>query len=88
MAHSCDIVAYMYNADLYCGECIVKLVSGDPDYFHLDTEEALNQFAQVEGIDREDEATFDSGDFPKVVLRDQLDGDEHCGHCHTPLEDE
>jgi hypothetical protein len=37
------------------------------------------------GIDREDERTFDSDTFPKVVFADQIEGGEYCGGCGTEL---
>lgn len=99
MAHSFDIVAYMYQADLYCSGCILDQMVVDgyshaaavvdsPGYFHMSTEQALNRVAAKLKVCREEEESFDSDDFPKVVFRDQLDGDEHCGRCHCNLEDE
>lgn len=57
------------------------------------TESNLSEIATAFGIDRDDETTFDSGDFPKVVFRDSAsdyahthDGQpERCGMCGEPL---
>ncbi|WP_301851148.1 hypothetical protein [Rhodococcus pyridinivorans] len=35
-------------------------------------EDALDQIAASNGIDRMDERTFDTNDFPKVIFVDQL----------------
>jgi hypothetical protein len=42
----------------------------------MDIEDVLNQHAGVNGIDREDERSFDSSEHPKVIFNDQLD-EEH-----------
>lgn len=93
MAQPFDIVAYVYQADIYCPDCIAdlatrrisELASGSTIRERVgifpDPEALLNRWAGLIGLDREDEATFDSGDFPKVVFRDQLEEDEHCGSC-------
>jgi hypothetical protein len=90
------IVAYTFNADTYCPDCIVKVLPyGEGEAFdgwklsdgweHLmTTEENLDEIAAAFGIDRQDERSFDSGDFPKVVFYD--DGEpEYCGRCHEPI---
>lgn len=80
MGHG-DIEAYMYQADLHCGSCISGIMgaSGDPS----NVEAWLDHVAFEHGINRHDEYTFDSGDFPKVVLGQSLDGGslDHCGSC-------
>ena len=90
-----DIVGYTYKADLYCPVCIVGMLPTGPgeefdgwalaEGVRMSTEENLTEIAAAFGIDRMDEETFDSDDFPKVVFASQaLDGD-HCGRCHTDL---
>jgi hypothetical protein len=83
-----DIMGYAYRADLYCPGCIVGLLTTNPGNTghgtvpaDHDTEVHLNLLARIAGIDRADEHSFDSNDFPKVVFRDQLEGSEHCGSC-------
>lgn len=39
------------------------------------------------GIDRTDETSYDSGDFPKVIVADQVEASERCGLCGTALLD-
>lgn len=83
-----DIVAYTYNADLYCPHCIEGIAlkeMGGAFLAYTNPEERLDRWAEKLGIDRQDETTYDSGDFPKVVFRDMLDGTEHCGRCHNEL---
>lgn len=85
MAAPYDIVGYTHRADIFCPDCIVQqidnLVGGR-------VEERLDYLASEFGINREDERTFDSGDFPKVVFRDQLDEEsiEHCSTCGKELD--
>jgi hypothetical protein len=78
-----DIVAYTYRAANYCPRCIVGRLTVNPgDTGHRTTpwdtdpdtvETHLDTLARLGGIDRDDERSFDSGDFPKVVFRDSAD---------------
>lgn len=77
MASVTDIVGYAYQAETLCPACAVmacaeELAPGPvPTAALLDPEAGLDYLAQVAGIeDREDEGTFDSDDFPKVIFRD------------------
>lgn len=87
-----DIVAYTFNADIYCPTCIIDILPTDdgkpfdgwaisPGADPMSTEENLDEIATAFGIDRYDETTFDSGDFPKVVFESMLDAAEYCGNC-------
>jgi hypothetical protein len=38
------------------------------------------------GIDINDEHSYDSGDFPKVVFSGSVEGVEHCGECHEEID--
>ncbi len=75
------IHGYVYHADLYCGECIGKLLG---DSSGSEAEAFLDRIAAERGIDRDDEQSFDSDDFPKVVFAGQID-DEICGCCGDRL---
>lgn len=70
-----DLVAYMFEADLYCETDLVARLIREGRLSvtaeSMPTELALDQLAGVEGIDRENERSFDSDDFPKPVLREQ-----------------
>jgi hypothetical protein len=90
MGHATEIVGYTYSADMYCPACIVaELVRrGEANPYHdtFQTEAALDSLAIDQDIDRYDEYTFNSDDFPKVVSRSQEDGYcTHCGRCGEPL---
>jgi len=78
------ITAYVYKADIYCTDCIIEamLLAGEasPAARDMPVEDALDQIAAANAIDRQDEWTFDSDEFPKVVFSDDLSG-EHCGGC-------
>jgi len=88
---SFDIVAYTYKAQILCPECTAAQVAKAIDWtgnivmpmMDAETvEEYLDRaagFLQVD--DREDEWSFNSWDFPKVVFADQIEQDEHCGQC-------
>ena len=99
--NSTAIVAYTFQADTHCVRCIVKVLpAGDGQPFDgwalaegadpMSTEANLSEIAAAFGIDREDESSFDSGDFPKVVFADSVNSStgedgrvdyEHCGTC-------
>lgn len=96
MTHATDIVAYTFQADTYCQGCIVdQLPTGDGEAFDgwnpasgatMSTEENLSEIAAAFGINRMDERSFDSGDFPKVVFSSQVEGPEHCGACNELID--
>lgn len=95
MANSFDIVGYTYKADIYCGECVLDELARDINAGYVEaaremgfsTEKVLNRLALRIPLDREREETFDSGDFPKVIFRDQTDvaDDEQCSMCGNYL---
>jgi len=90
-----DIVAYTFHAALVCPRCIVGAVADGGDHEPigvppgLTAEQGLALLAERLGVDRMNEATFDSGDFPKVVFRDQIqDADlDTCELCGTVIAD-
>lgn len=88
MAKAWDIEAYTYNAALYCPDCVIEelIARGEasPGARGMDTEDALDQIAGANGIDRMDERSFDSGDFPKVVFHSDIE-DETCDRCGKSL---
>jgi hypothetical protein len=81
------IVGYTYRAANYCDDyyCIVSKVLKDRGLeghgLSFLTEEALHRLAVSEGIDRYDERTYDSDDFPKIIVSDQIEEDETCDKC-------
>jgi hypothetical protein len=78
------ITGYTYRADNYCPRCMGKLATdGDrvPGNLYADqVEQILDALAHTLGVNREDEWSFDSDGFPKVIL--STDDDEiECGRC-------
>lgn len=94
MAHSSDIVGYTFRADNYCPEHIEDVLTATEEYdgwklaesVTMATEDNLNEIAAHFGINRQDESSFGSDEFPKVIYRDQADGDS-CAVCGERLGD-
>ena len=90
-----DIAAYTFRADIWCRECVIEaLPTGPGEAFdgwaetgslRMATEDNLSELAYAFGINRADENTFDSYDFPKVIFASQLDGFEYCAGCSVEL---
>jgi hypothetical protein len=72
MAQPFDIVGYTYRAENITPEHLLELLNTGTQNPHTDVEVALDEWANVIGINREDEFSFDSDKFPKVIFRDQL----------------
>ena len=94
--HAFDIVGYTFNADNYCPGCIISVLPTGPGKAFdgwglasgvvMSTEDNLSEIALAFGIDKDDENTFDSGDFPKVIFADSVwNHPETCGKCHGDL---
>lgn len=102
-----DVVGYSYNAEIICSECAYELgkrqaLAAGSSYSWGDggtAEDALNGWANVIGLDRVDESSFDSDDFPKVILRNQAhvgcredngyapaQCSDRCGWCHEHID--
>lgn len=83
MTKAWDIVGYTYQSEVWCPDCIADIWARHmPD---LTTESILDVVAEKLGIDRMDEHSFDSGDFPKVIFSSQVEGYEYCCNCHELL---
>jgi hypothetical protein len=90
-----QIAGYTYRAENACPYCTIgALPTGDGDVFDgwkdcsvppMSAEENLSELAAAFGIDRMDERTFDSGDFPKVIFASMVEDGERCTMCGTPL---
>jgi hypothetical protein len=63
---------YTYQAEVLCPPCMMRAL-GFPGYSNA--EETLDRLAERQGIDRDDERSFDSGEFPKVILSSGVHGD-------------
>jgi hypothetical protein len=84
------IVGYTYNAETVCPDCmhdeslrLFRKAGGKVE--SISTEVNLDSAATYMGIDRYDERTFDTDDFPKVIFASQVEDDERCGHCGDSL---
>jgi hypothetical protein len=90
-----DIVGYTFKANQYHPHCILdQLPTGPGEAFDgwddvtgkMTAEENLHELAAAFQIDRENEHSFDSDDFPKVIFASQVeDSSEVCGGCGRPL---
>lgn len=81
------VVGYVYAADIYCPACIVRALPTaelSPAAYDMQAEDVLEQVAAAMGVDRADETTYDSDDFPKVVFASDAHGDV-CGSCGEEL---
>lgn len=99
MSRPDDLVAYTYQADLYCPRCILRAFhgspTGKPPIFGMTIEQHLDMVARMRGIDRSDETTFDSSEFPKPVFRSDVSSPgslrgldteyDRCGSCGEVL---
>lgn len=75
--HATDIVAYTYQAETLCPSCTVASYTELPiQMVDVNVEQYLDDAARLFGIDRMDERSFDSSEFPKVVFASQVDGYE------------
>jgi hypothetical protein len=87
---STDIVAYTYKASIYCPSCVVDEIQTRGDIIGaypagFDTEAWLDSASDIVGIDRYNEWTFDSDNFPKIIFGDQIEEDEYCCRCHGKI---
>ena len=90
--HATDIVGYTYQADNHCPGCMRDMAQSMAEQAGLprgtqwgNTEQILAEVAKGKGINQEDERSFDSGDFPKVIFGSMVEDDERCGSCGETL---
>lgn len=76
------IVGYMFKADLYCPEHILEEHISPLNPKGADVESYLDYVAGVRLIDRSNESSFDSEDFPKVVSSLEVAEGDVCGNYH------
>jgi hypothetical protein len=74
------IVGYTYMAENWCADHLTDRLIFDgllsPTAWDMTMEEALDQHAEHYGIDRYDEWSFDSDDFPKIITHDMVKDDD------------
>lgn len=89
MAKAFDIEAYTYDGEILCPTCVIERMierrEASPAARDMGTEAALDQIAEANAIDRQDEHSFDSRDFPKVVFQSQIEDDTECDRCGKEL---
>lgn len=83
--HAATIIGYTYRAENYTPSGVLEALYSDqfdgwrpvggPVFNTVERE--LDELANVSGIDRMDEYTFDSDDFPKVIFASQVEGKEY-----------
>ena len=87
MPHATDIVAYVFQAEILCPHCTAKAVAPLMTPSSLQSpHDIIREVGLAHGVNVDDEHTFDSDDFPKVVFRSQIEEPEHCGTCHEEIE--
>jgi hypothetical protein len=89
------VVGYAFRGELLCPTCLLDaLRTGDGEPFdgwaladgvQMTVEDNLSELALSFGVDRYDERTFDSDDFPKVLFSSDADDDasSRCGFVLT-----
>lgn len=74
------IVGYAYKADTYCPEHILMQL-GVGITSVRGTEATLDLVADARGIDRLNEHSYDSDEFPKVIFASDMDERGECATC-------
>lgn len=89
-----DIIGYTYDTENLCPSCTMSAMTMFPQLWPEGCEAMLNHLAAAglnprnEIINREDENSFDSGIFPKVILYVGADSaEEQCSNCGEKLVD-
>lgn len=86
------IAGYTFQADNYCPWCIIGVLpTGEGEAFDgwaiaggappISVEDNLDEIAAAFSIDRYDEGSYDSDDFPKVIFGTDTTEDDVCGAC-------
>lgn len=73
-------VAYQWEDHIYTPDGLIEAMiarhRASPAARNMNVEVVLDQIAEAEAIDREDEYSFDTDEFPKTVTHDQLVADQ------------
>ncbi|MBM4570246.1 hypothetical protein GS896_27480 [Rhodococcus hoagii] len=76
MAKAFDIAGYTYKAENYLPANLIEAMIADgsasPAARDMSVEDVLDQIAAANAIDRMDERSFDSSEFPKVIFESQI----------------
>lgn len=81
--------AYRFRAKIYHNHCIApaahsRLYEGAL-LESLSAEKYLNRAAKFKKVDRKDEGSFSSNDFPKKIRARDINDTMICGHCRRPI---
>jgi hypothetical protein len=78
--NAADIAGYTYNCENFTPRALIDaMVSAgelSPAARDMRPEDVLDQHAGALGIDRYDENTYDSSEFPKVIFWSQITDDD------------
>ena len=84
--HATDIVGYTFNGQNYFPEAIIGAMPfgkgeafdgwGLGEGIDIPVEVNLTDLAWSFGFDREDETSYDSSEFPKVIFASQIDSED------------
>ena len=81
-----DVAGYVFEAEILCPGCAAMAVGWSGDGGHDAAVNYIEKTGLTRGINVHDEHTFDSGEWPKVVLKYQTDDlEDPCAMCHGPL---
>lgn len=79
------IVGYTFNAETLCAYCVASKFQKVPALAVAQVEVCLDGEAKFKGIDRYDESSFDSDEFPKVIFASDVEEHETCDECGEEL---
>lgn len=89
-AHRLDeVVGYVFWSERLCRLCTLyallphRLIP--EELLDEDAEQVLDVAARAAGIDRHDETSFETWEFPKRILLSQIDPNDACERCRWPL---
>ena len=88
--HATTIIAWTFNADTYCDNCIIDVLDSaglvSPAAHNMNTHDVIDQVIHYVGGDPDDLYSYDSDDAPKPVFVSQIESDdEYCGACYESL---
>lgn len=74
---SWTVLGYVYKADTYCPDCMLGILRDEHPGIRGSTVEDIGTAI---GVDWEDEYSYDSSEFPKVIFADHVE-DDVCAEC-------
>lgn len=94
-----NIAGYTYKAENLCAECVLNALDRGAGLnlgWEYEPDNIIRLVAICMGIDMDDESSYDSDDFPKIIFHDSerqrspylpiaQQETEDCSHCYTTL---